>query len=641
MKKLQTFLTVCCSCLICNNLYSQRIETVNIPAGTFYMGSTDATAGTDESPIHPVTLTYSFRMGVTEVTNAQFEEFMPSHKKYRGKNGLSCNDNDAVVYVSYQDAVDFCTWLSKKEGKNYRLPTEAEWEYACRAGSYTPYNTGDALPEEMCKNQVIARDYQPVSLKVAQSAPNAFGLYDMHGNVEEWCYDWYGAYSSEAQTNPVGPDKGEYKITRGGSHHTPVQYLRSATRMAMIPEDKHSLTGFRVVESDFNPISCRIDKEKAFFLPPIPYVIPPSNKKIPFYKHNHQPSLTWCDNGDLLAVWFSANEENSREMAVLSSRLKKGTRQWSEAELFLKIPGRNLTGTSLFNNGKGELLHLNGVEAAGDWQNLMMILRRSHDNGLSWSKPQIIASEHTKRHQVISGTSRSKEGYLIQACDAGPGSHDGSAIHISKDEGTTWTDPWDGKALPDFNKDKQGSTIAGIHAGVVALKDGTLMALGRGNSIVNQEGKKRMPMSLSHDLGKTWTYSPSPFPPIDGGQRLVLMRLNEGAILLVSFTDHPQRTPEKERGMTFTAADGTTYTGYGMYAAVSYDEGKTWPVKKLLTDGTTRFLNGGAWTGHFIMDATHAEPRGYLAGTQTPDNTIHIVSSNLYYQFNLKWLEKK
>ena len=158
------------------------------------MGSTDATAGTDESPIHPVTLTYSFRMGVTEVTNAQFEEFMPSHKKYRGKNGLSCNDNDAVVYVSYQDAVDFCTWLSKKEGKNYRLPTEAEWEYACRAGSYTPYNTGDALPEEMCKNQVIARDYQPVSLKVAQSAPNAFGLYDMHGNVEEWCYDWYAAY---------------------------------------------------------------------------------------------------------------------------------------------------------------------------------------------------------------------------------------------------------------------------------------------------------------------------------------------------------------------------------------------------------------------------------------------------------------
>lgn len=641
MKKLQTLLTVCCSCLICNSLYSQRIKTVTIPAGSFYMGSTDDASGYDESPIHPVTLTYSFRMGITEVTNAQFEEFMPSHKKLRGKNGASCNDNDAVVNVSYQDAVDFCKWLSKKEGKNYRLPTEAEWEYACRAGSYTQYNTGDVLPENMCKNQVIARDYKPVSLEVAQSKPNAFGLYDMHGNVEEWCYDWYGAYSNEAQTNPSGPEDGEYRVTRGGSHHTPVQYLRSAARMAMIPEDKHSLAGFRVVESDFNPTSSHINKERAFFLPPIPYVIPPSNPQTPFYKHNHQPSLTWCENGDLLVAWFSANAENGREMVVLSSRLKRGTTQWSEAELFFKVPGRNMTGTSLYNNGKGELLHFNGVEAAGDWQNLMMILRRSQDNGLSWSKPQIIAPEHTKRHQVISGTSRSKEGYLIQVCDAGPGSHDGSAIHISKDEGKTWTDPWDGSPLPDFGKNKQGSTIAGIHAGVVALKNGTLMALGRGNSIPNKEGKKRMPMSLSHDMGKTWTYSPSPFPPIDGGQRLVLMRLNEGAILLVSFTDHPQRTPEEERGMTFTAADGTTYTGYGMYAAVSYDEGKTWPVRKLLTDGATRFLNGGAWTGNFVMDATHAEPRGYLAGTQTPDNTIHIVSSNLYYQFNLKWLESK
>lgn len=85
MKKLQTFLTVCCSCLICNNLYSQRIETVNIPAGTFYMGSTDATAGADESPIHPVTLTYSFRMGVTEVTNAQFEDLCPVIRSTEGK----------------------------------------------------------------------------------------------------------------------------------------------------------------------------------------------------------------------------------------------------------------------------------------------------------------------------------------------------------------------------------------------------------------------------------------------------------------------------------------------------------------------------------------------------------------------------
>lgn len=103
------------------------------------------------------------------------------------------------------------------------------------------------------------------------------------------------------------------------------------------------------------------------------------------------------------------------------------------------------------------------------------------------------------------------------------------------------------------------------------------------------------------------------------------MRLNEGPLLLVSFTDHPQRTPLEERGLEFKDKNGNVKKGYGMYAALSYDEGKTWPVRKLLTDGEYRFLNGGAWTGYFEMDENHAEPRGYLAGTQTPDNVVHTL----------------
>jgi formylglycine-generating enzyme len=83
--------------------------------------------------------------------------------------------------IRYQNAVDFCKWLSVKDGKQYRLPTEAEWEYACRAGTYTLYYTGDGLPASMCRNQVVARDYKPVSLRVGQTEPNSFGLYDMHG----------------------------------------------------------------------------------------------------------------------------------------------------------------------------------------------------------------------------------------------------------------------------------------------------------------------------------------------------------------------------------------------------------------------------------------------------------------------------
>lgn len=647
------------SCLFKAYAQDPFIPTVEIPAGSFYMGGTGEGEDFDEAPVHKVTISRPFRMGQTEVTNAQFEAFRPEHRAYRGKNGLSSGDDEAVTFVSYHDAVAFCEWLSQKEGKTYRLPTEAEWEYACRAGTYYDFYTGDGLPENYRKHQQTTRDYAAVSLRVGQTPPNAFGLYDMHGNVEEWCLDWYGPYSAEEQTDPAGYATGFYRVTRGGSHNTPDKYLRSANRMAMIPEDKHALTGFRVVQAEYPSQPTLIDetphrhanavRQQAFtwskndttpfFTAPVPYVITPAcGSSEPFFRHNHQPAITWCDNGDLLAAWFSADEENGRGMVVLASRLRAGSDQWEEASLFFKVPDRNMTGLALFNDGEGRLYHLNGVEAAGDWQNLAMALRVSTDNGATWSAPRLIAPEHTKRHQIIAGTIRTREGWLIQACDAGPGSHDGAAIHISKDGGATWHDPWDGAPLPDFHEGGSGSTIAGIHAGVAQLADGSLMALARGNSIEDKQGRLRMPMSLSKDGGKTWEYHASEFPPIDGGQRLVFTRLKEGPLLLISFTDHPLRTPENERGMLFPDRAGNNYRGYGLYAALSFDEGKTWPVRKLLTDGETRFLNGGAWTRFFLMDQTHAEPRGYMAATQTPDGMIHLVSSRLYYRFNLAWL---
>ena len=106
--------------------------------------------------------------------------------------------------------------------------------------------------------------------------------------------------------------------------------------------------------------------------------------------------MTWCDNGDLLAVWFSTNEEKGREMVVLSSRLRAGSSEWEKPRMFYQIADRNLTGTALLNDHQGTLYHINGVEAAGHWQNLMMTLRTSTDNGQTWSKPRMIAPEHTK-----------------------------------------------------------------------------------------------------------------------------------------------------------------------------------------------------------------------------------------------------
>lgn len=634
------------------------IPTVEIPAGSFFMGTAGAGIHYDEAPMHKVHISRPFRVGITEVTNAQYEAFRPEHLALRGKYGFSTEDDDAVVMVSYEDAVAFCEWLSAREGKTYRLPTEAEWEYACKAGTYWNFFMDDKLPAAYQKNQVVTSQWKPLSLKVAQTPPNEWGLYDMCGNVEEWCLDWYGPYTADEQTDPSGYESGLARVTRGGSHNTPTDYLRSANRMAMLPADKHVLTGFRVVQADYlfsSPLKQPVDTtytvaqtsyeweagrvEEPFFTGPQVYVRE-AEEGVPFFSHNHQPALTWCDNGDLLAIWFSTNEEKGREMVVLSSRLRAGEKEWERPRLFYHIADRNLTGSSLLNDRRGTLYHFNGVEAAGRWRNLMMTLRTSTDNGATWTAPRIIAPEHTVRHQVIAGPIITQEGWMVQACDAGPGGSDGTAIHISRDGGESWTDPGEGTPRPTFADGATGGTIAGIHAGIVQLNDGRLMALGRNNSIPDKEGKLRMPMSLSDDMGRTWTYAPSEFPPIDGGQRLVLMWLNEGPLLFISFTEHPYRTPKEQRGMTFRDEFNNQFTGYGMFAAISYDEGKTWPVKRLITDGKYRFLNGGAWTQWFEMGAHRAEPRGYLAATQTPDNMIHLVSSRLYYRFNLAWLEE-
>jgi len=628
------------------------MEFVKIKPGSFMMGSKDGDF--DEAPAHEVVFNKPFYMGIAEVTNAQYEQFDKEHHKYRGKHGLSKEDDEAVIYVSWHDAMKFCEWLSEKEGLPYRLPTEAEWEYACRAGTNTAYYTGDTLPEEYHKNQKQEWYPLPVSLKVKQTPANAWGLHDMRGNVEEWCYDWYGPYVENSQVEPVGRVNGDFKVTRGGSHNTSLDYLRSANRLGTLPEDKHWLIGFRVVLGELpetNPLpepekklwatnvkqdiydwsknSCEPDKP--YFEAPIPFVKFPANPEtVPMYNHNHCPSITWCPNGDMLAIWFSTISERGREMTILASRLRAGNDEWDLPSEFFKAPDRNMTGSSLFHDGNGVIYHFNGLEASGNWANLALVMRTSNDNGITWSNPRLINPEHQLRNQVISGTFRTKEGYLVQPCDAVYGGSGGTAIHVSHDEGKTWVDPGAGTPKPNFSNGCSGGTIAGIHAGVVQLNDGRLLALGRGDNI---DG--RMPMSISDDMGKTWKYYASEFPPISGGQRLVLKRLQEGPILFVSFTDASNR--KEPEGIK----SGKERRVYGLFAALSFDEGKTWNIKKLISSADSQQeFDGGAWTRNFVMDKTHAEPKGYLAITQTPDKVIHLISSRLHYRFNLAWLKQ-
>ena len=613
-------LSLFCSC---RSQVENLPQMVEIPGGTFIMGTAGARGfDYDEAPAHSVTVS-AFSMSRCEITNRQFEEFRPGHKEMRGDEGFSPNDNDAVINVTWEDAAAYCEWLSRSTGENYRLPTEAEWEYACRAGTETAFYTGDALPEDMQKQQKNNRDLQWVSLEVGKTTPNAFGLFDMHGNVEEWCLDWYGPYREEAQTNPGGPSSGLYRVTRGGSHNTPVEFLRSANRSAATPDAAHNMLGFRVVKSSTRASDLEtypaiaplpryakdVKQEKACwesatssprFEEPIYFTLKPTDGTV-YYSHNHQPAVTWCDNGDLLAIWYTCEAEAGREMEVVASRLRRGANEWEPASFFFKVPDRNMTGSSLLHLPDGTLLHTNGVGRAGEWQNLALCVRRSTDNGATWSTPLLAEPRHVKRHQVIAGPIVLSDGTLVQLCDAEAGGNGGTSIHISEDKGYTWSDPM--------------GTIAGIHAQIVELKDGSLMALGRGDAI---DG--RMPCSISTDKGKTWTCSASPFPPIGSGQRHVLLRLNEGPILLASFSG-----PDKRDNA-------------GLFVSISRDEGNSWSAPKLLTDGKSRTLNGGAHTGTFTMSATQAEPAGYFCGTQTPDGTIHLLSSAVHYRFNLAWV---
>ena len=375
-----------------------------------------------------------------------------------------------------------------------------------------------------------------------------------------------------------------------------------------------------------------------YFEGPIPFVLPPQEDwDEPFMDHNHQPAITWLDNGDLMAIWYTTEREAGTELTVIASRLRQGAEEWDPSSEFFKAPRRNMHGSAIFHDGEGTIYHLNGMGPDGGtgWADLALLLRTSEDNGVTWSPVRAIGPRVKGRKQVIAGTFKTSDGALIQPCDATPEGHGGTALHISQDGGETWRDPGDGKPTPSFEGGTTGEgTIAGIHAGVAELTDGRLLAFGRGDNIDD-----RMPKSVSDDLGETWTYSASEFPPISGGQRLVLLRLQEGPLMFVSFTDH-RRTP-RANGMEFDAGGGLTFTGYGMFAALSYDDGETWPERKLITPGgPPQEYEGGAWTGTFTMDADQAEPAGYLAATQTPDGVIHLIASRLHYRFNLAWLRE-
>ena len=230
---------------------------VEIPGGTFMMGSpkSEAKRGSDESPQHQVTVP-SFCMGKYQLTQAQYQAIIGANPS--GFKG----DNRPVESVSWNDAVTFCQRLSQKTGKNYRLPSEAEWEYACRAGTTTPFYFGESITPDLVnyygnltyasapKASAPKGQYREQTTDVGSFPPNAFGLYDMHGNVWEWCLDDYiDSYNNAPTDGSALTGRSGTNLLRGGSWYYNPGTCRSACRNNANPDNRDYNNGFRLVVS--------------------------------------------------------------------------------------------------------------------------------------------------------------------------------------------------------------------------------------------------------------------------------------------------------------------------------------------------------------------------------------------------------
>lgn len=272
---------------------------VLVPSGSFWMGAigSDPNANADERPRHRVRIARPFYLSSTEVTIGQFRQFVAAtgyrtEAEVDGVGGWGWDAESAtfigldprfhwrhtgwpqtadhpVVNVTWNDAVAFCDWLSRREGRVYRLPTEAEWEYACRAGTTTLYSTGND-PEALAtvgnvadrtarealfpnwESAIHARDGYTFTAPVGRFRPNAWGLFDMHGNVWEWCSDWYDEsfYASSPATCPTGPLQPvgfPSRVVRGGGWSSVPVYVRTSNRPGRTPDARYDYLGFRVV----------------------------------------------------------------------------------------------------------------------------------------------------------------------------------------------------------------------------------------------------------------------------------------------------------------------------------------------------------------------------------------------------------
>jgi len=530
----------------------------------------------DCSPKHNVTLTKAFYILKAVVSENAFKQ-----------SGLSGTEND----VSWNDAAAFCSWLSVREGRKYRLPTEVEWECAF------------------------------------QKKPGGVTF-----EGREWVRDWHGIIPPDDVMDPVGPSTGITKVIHDGTK-----------RESLSPDAKGSPWGlpasrFRVVLEPEMPeqpdVSAPLFTQSAIKQSPEPALQGP-NPKIPYFTvrcalpippdndtaltgplvgmdpsvlaHLHSPGFEILPNGDTLAIYFGAKDskgksESDEGTRFVQARLRYGAEEWDPPELFCDFKPFNDQSGLLWRDGNS-LRFFGGGRGMSDQLPFKMAV--STNNGATWtmSLPLLDDPAHDFTAQPITSAFRGANNAIFFAMDAG---RDGSFLWRSADNGIHWHD--------------MGGRTGARHSAISPLDDkGHLLSIGGKNTSIDGWS----PMNTSSDWGATWSASAkSPFPALAGNQRPCLIRLSNGHLCFVS--DSYQRKKD-------ASPNGWKY-GEGCIVAISTDNGKNWRIKRL------------------PVELPHESDRkfgtlGYATVRQAPNGVIHVLATMtqpcLHYEFNEAWALSK